>query len=425
MKIRSKIFFSFLIPGIILAVVGIGIFYYISANNLKKQIDNHLETTVQSREHHLKNFLLTHRNIAEIIGEGITFKDLLKTQKTDSLYKQKFDRAQKRLKNIADVDKTIISICVINTKGIVIASPDGACLGKDRSASDIFIEGLKDFYIKEPHFSEFKNNKIFFSISVPVKEKNDLLGVVVVNIDPDELFNIMEDRAGLGETGEIYLVNEDGYMITPSRFIENAVLRQKVDTNNLRDCFSGKESLEHAELEHKVIDVFEDYRGVRALGVHAHIPEIKWCLLAEIDEKEALEPINSLLFANGVIGLITILFVLFLAWFVGRFISNPIKKLQEGVEIISQGNLDYKIGSDSQDEVGQLSRAFDNMTKKIKQSRKEIDKRVKEQTQKIKQQQAETEKAKENAERINKTMVGREMKMIELKDEIKRLKNKK
>lgn len=42
-------------------------------------------------------------------------------------------------------------------------------------------------------------------------------------------------------------------------------------------------------------------------------------------------------------------------------IVRPVRRLHRGVEIISEGNLDYKIGKNAKDEIGQLSRAFDSM----------------------------------------------------------------
>ena len=38
---------------------------------------------------------------------------------------------------------------------------------------------------------------------------------------------------------------------------------------------------------------FKDYRGVSVLGAHAHIPEMGWCVLAEIDEEEELKELQQ------------------------------------------------------------------------------------------------------------------------------------
>ncbi len=45
-----------------------------------------------------------------------------------------------------------------------------------------------------------------------------------------------------------------------------------------------------------------------------------------------------------------------------KSIAKPIAKLHEGVEKISHGNMNHKVGTSVKDEIGQLSRAFDQMT---------------------------------------------------------------
>ena len=55
-------------------------------------------------------------------------------------------------------------------------------------------------------------------------------------------------------------------------------------------------------------------------------------------------------------------------------IVKPLCALQEGFEKIAPGNLDYKVGTDSTDEIGQLSRALDKMTEDLKKTTVSIDK---------------------------------------------------
>jgi len=51
---------------------------------------------------------------------------------------------------------------------------------------------------------------------------------------------------------------------------------------------------------------------------------------------------------------------------VNKSIGLPLAKLQKGIEIISSGNLDHKVGLPAKDEIGQLSRAFDKMTERLR-----------------------------------------------------------
>jgi signal transduction histidine kinase len=61
------------------------------------------------------------------------------------------------------------------------------------------------------------------------------------------------------------------------------------------------------------------------------------------------------------------LMVIGAAIFLQRSVVKPIIKLHEGTEIIGAGNLDHKVGIDTRDEIGQLSRAFDQMTANLKE----------------------------------------------------------
>jgi len=90
--------------------------------------------------------------------------------------------------------------------------------------------------------------------------------------------------------------------------------------------------------------------------------------VTEIDTREAFRSL-------AVIRLVflAILFIVpIAAWLSGTFIAGlitgPIQKLHKGAEIIGSGNLDYKVGTDAADEVGQLSRAFDTMMENLRQT---------------------------------------------------------
>jgi len=83
-----------------------------------------------------------------------------------------------------------------------------------------------------------------------------------------------------------------------------------------------------------------------------------------------------------------------------RSIVTPIAKLHKGSEIIGTGNLDYKVGTTAKDEIGQLSRAFDQMTEKLQAITVSRDELAKEITERKK-----TEAALENIFNLSPDMV--------------------
>lgn len=141
--------------------------------------------------------------------------------------------------------------------------------------------------------------------------------------------------------------------------------------------------------------------------------------LSKLQEEKTSEFKNILFILIALIILLSI----GVAMLISNSITKPLSKLQKGTDIVAKGDLNHKVGTEARDEVGQLSRSFDKMTIAIKESRTDIDKKIEAQTVDLVRQKSNADKARQDAEEINKAMVGRELKMIELKEEIENLKN--
>jgi signal transduction histidine kinase len=66
-----------------------------------------------------------------------------------------------------------------------------------------------------------------------------------------------------------------------------------------------------------------------------------------------------------------------LSYLMFRGVVGPLEKLRQGTEIVGGGDLDYRLNVSAKDEIGELARAFDGMTEKLKRttvSRDELEK---------------------------------------------------
>ncbi len=365
MKIANKISLFLTLAGAILALMAVSIIYLAVRNNLEKEILQHLITAVQSRANHIETFFDDHKGAVEIMSSEPSFIEVLSMSKNNPEYDKKLETVSNRIKTLINVHKEIFQVNLLDKNGVVVVSTDEASVGFDRSADVTYLKAKEATYVRDINISEAAGIPVI-GIATPVLFDSEFLGVIIADLTAEELYKITLDRTGLGETGEIYLVNRDFYMISPSRFKEDVILKQKVDTVNARRWLKSENKNHMDELEK--INVFPDYRGVNVLGAHAHIHEMQWGLLAEIDENEAHAPLKQ----------ITSIFVAILAvvpiagWlmsiFFARLITRPVHRLHKGTEIIGKGNLEYKVGTDSKDEIGQLSRAFDKMTEDLKKT---------------------------------------------------------
>lgn len=97
-----------------------------------------------------------------------------------------------------------------------------------------------------------------------------------------------------------------------------------------------------------------------------------WAVLLEQDEDEVLALPRRLLVQLASLGLLALAGALGLAWFTTRAVVRPITVLIRASQAIASGQLDHPLDVSGEDEVGILSRSFDEMKAKLKQSREEI-----------------------------------------------------
>lgn len=187
------------------------------------------------------------------------------------------------LKNVKlSLDKTIIISDIFDLSGHIIASSEVKRVGfTEENPANLDLEFRFSEAKKASHGQTFISKMLIdiepahpvtsiFHVSVPIFSisTNKAVGVMVNHISGEELNNIIssEQHTVLGtftggkvfsESLETYLVNKDGLMVTPSRFVADAVLKQKVFTDATRACledgreFSGR---------------YKDYRGVLVYG---------------------------------------------------------------------------------------------------------------------------------------------------------------
>jgi PAS domain S-box-containing protein len=385
MKIANKISLSFLAVSLILAGTALPIFYIIAKGNLQKSIYNNLATSCCFRSDHIRTYLKMLEISVGQLSKSTVLENLLKINgKGDARQGEAFEAAMKRLKRTKEANPSIAEFMLLDKTGKVVASNDEGSIGLDKSTDAYFVGAQKGIYIKDAYFSETVKTPLM-AVSAPLldSQSGEFLGVLAARVRLTDLNNITASEIGMGKTGEIYIVNKYGYRITSSRFKEDVVSKQKVDTENARQAWLHKD-IEHLLSQDKLADVFPNYRGVQVLGAHEYIPQMEWAILAEIDTKEVFAPLAKLHLV-----FLAILFIVPLAaWILGmgiaRAITGPLHRLHKGTEIIGSGNLDYKVGTDVQDEVGQLSRAFDTMTENLRTTTTSIENLNKEITERKK-----------------------------------------
>lgn len=231
----------------------------------------------------------------------------------------------------------------------------------DFSHDPKFIHGLTESFIElEPTPTGERKMVVTTPIfGSEVSNTSEPIGVIIAEMSTVELDKILLTRSGLGETGEVYLVNHNYLMTSESRFIKNAAFNQRVDTIPVRKCFEQGEDFGGR---------YEDYRGNSIFGFSYCAKDLGFVLIAEIDESEMFQPVTILQDKIFVTGVFITIGVAVATFFLSKLFSRPIIKLKDAANEIAQGNFDIRTNIKTSDEIGQLSFAFDSMAKKIQES---------------------------------------------------------
>jgi methyl-accepting chemotaxis protein len=200
-------------------------------------------------------------------------------------------------------------------------------------------------------------------VSAPVKHQGDKVGVLVFQLSAKAINDMMLQQAGMGETGETYLVGGDYLMRSDARGDADqgtsSILEREVKTKATEAALQGQEGAE----------VITDYRGSLVLSNYspAGIEGLDWAILSEIDLAEVQEPIMRM--RNAVVGIAfaaAIIFVavgLWVAFGISKGIGNVVEAIREIAE--GDGDLTQRLEIKSQDEIGELAGRFNQFVDNV------------------------------------------------------------
>jgi len=253
----------------------------------------------------------------------------------------------------------------------------GANLFRGRYADTLFASACRRaLEANASQFSDFEpyapsDGVIVGFLVSPVRDDGGIpMGLLALQVPIDRMDAIMQMGHGLGRGGKSYLVGEDLIMRSNLSGCERPTI-----LSELADTVQTRTWLRYHAGARRPLDCgmktplrYADHTGKRVIGTHAalSIAGVRMGVIAELEEREAFAAVANLRTISVIVGLLAILAVLLAAVFVTRSIVGPIHELHEGTEIIGDGDLDYRVGTDARNEIGQLSRAFDQMVDDLK-----------------------------------------------------------
>ena len=210
--------------------------------------------------------------------------------------------------------------------------------------------------------------------------------VVALQLSLDAINAVMQQREGLGETGQTYLVGTDKLMRSSSIL--------SPDTHSVAASFANPEqgtvntvASNNAIVGEVGSGIEENYAGKKVLTAYSpvSIGDMTWGLIAEIDEDEAMASVLEMEIMMLVIAGVGVLAIGAAGFLVGNSMASPIVSMTDSMGILADGNLEAEIPSqDRTDEIGEMAAAVqvfkDNAieVKRLEEEQKLAEKRAEE-----------------------------------------------
>jgi len=277
-----------------------------------------------------------------------------------------------RLRLLQDQSPQVVELLIVDRDGHVAVSTDPANEGRSLAGQRIVQDGMRSpsFQLPfDPSAAPWSGSPWVFAARPVLGQDGQVLGAIIARAAWDPLVAILADRAGLGETGTLYLVDASARLLLADdeapdlppglRVIE----REGAGANS-----AGR------------FGIYRDYRGERVIGADRRIPNLGLTLVAEQEQAEAFRVIYATLAINAAISLLAVLLASLAAFLITRSITDPLVELADTATKIADGDLGRAASVARSDEIAVLARAFNSMTRQLRDLILNLETRVQERT---------------------------------------------
>ncbi len=333
------------------------------------------------------------------------------------------DVMRKHLQNL-NIDNIYDSIYLIDKTGQTLVSTDKSF--------------EKQNYKVRPYFQQAMNGKQYFDVSIgitsgklgfyfssPVYSDGKIIGVVVLKLNPSDIDSIIQRTYAtsyhimlVDQYGVVILSNLDDLLYRPidelSEKEKETIKTTRRYQDKLREVLKyGKvrEAIEKTKTP-TIFQAYDPYEQEQVYYATTHINKGGLSLIFEMDADVINKPATNIgLTIGGFVLLAALLAVIAISILMIRIIK-PIEEISRIANNIAEGNFDNNIDTTKSDEIGILSKSILLMQSKLKQKYEALNTDVENQKKELEEKIAQLHK-------LNTFMIDREMKMVELKKQLK------
>ena len=206
-------------------------------------------------------------------------------------------------------------------------------------------------------------------VASPIVSGGEVIMVVAFQVPTDSVNATMQERTGLGQTGDSYLVGPDllprsNSLQDSGRNVKDSFANPKtkqVINDQVNQALAGKADL---------IEQYKDYRGLSVIGAFSFIEALggaRWAVFAKVDTAEAFKPVAVLQNIMMMLAVVIAVVIAVLALLVANLLARPMVQMAQTItEIATNRDLTLVAPVVNRDELGRMAAAFNQMMQVVR-----------------------------------------------------------
>jgi len=361
-KKRGKLFYKLLIIFFVVSLLPLGIVSYYLVNltqtTLNRSIIRDQEALALAFADTVTNYVISFRNI------------LYESAHLEDFYTMNREKINTLVTNMMQLHPAFLEISVLNPLGQeIIRSVREGGKGelRDFINSDIYKVCLK----KGEYIGDFERYKMKYpSITIAVsivnpKNPSYIAGILVGKLSLSTLSGLLKASFPDPNHTRVWVVDVNGFIIASSIVEDVEKPNAKLDDEVVRILLSNDARSGGGEIVLK--------NGAKVFGAFAEVNELGWLVYIERSINVAYGASREMLEKTWKVMIFVTLFILFLGYAVSVIITQPIQALREAAVNIAEGNFDFQPDLIiPNDEIGELAHTFLEMSESLKIKTSEI-----------------------------------------------------
>ena len=337
--------------------------YYLAFDSLEINSKDYTAQLISQVNDYIDSYVTNMENISHMVFYNSDLREYLaddiSKDKTRELSLEK--KINNLMSSILSSRNDINSIVVFGNNGNVISEKVETKINKninirDQSWYRNALNANGEAVISSSHVQNLFQDEyrwvVSLSRSIKSYDNEQSIGVMLVDLN----FNVISSMCSkikLGKRGYIFIVDSQGNMVYhPQQQLVYSKLKNE-DISRVLETSNGS-FIANENGEKRIYTVKTSMNtGWKTVGV-TYVNEL-------VGNKKQMQ----LYYLSG--GTVCLLIAIILAIFMSRRISKPVKILESSMNEAEKGNFDIKVNIESDDEIGELSKAFNIMIAKIKE----------------------------------------------------------